>query len=115
MSEKADEINAGATTTGSDHKTGEVEDVAVYNNKDDDFEVFKKGVDGVEFRLVGWPRASIIFLKSTGNVRRSQEAQMLIWSSSLCHRCTIDSHCNVQLRIGRRRAVCDWLGCLEHL
>ena len=63
MSEKVDEIGPGVTTTASsDHKTGEVEDVAL-RAKDDDFEVFKKGVDGVEFRLVGWPRASIIFLK----------------------------------------------------
>ncbi|RDW77408.1 hypothetical protein BP6252_05461 [Coleophoma cylindrospora] len=29
----------------------------------DDFEVFKKTKDGVDFRTVGWPRASIIFLK----------------------------------------------------
>ncbi|RDW63845.1 hypothetical protein BP5796_10347 [Coleophoma crateriformis] len=31
--------------------------------KTDDFEVFKKTKDGVDFRTVGWPRASIIFLK----------------------------------------------------
>lgn len=63
MSEKVDEIKPGAAPPSPDHKTGEVEDVAL-KAKDDDFEVFKKGVDGVEFRLVGWPRASIIFLKS---------------------------------------------------
>ena len=62
MSEKVDEIRPGTTTTGSDHRTGEVEDID--RVKDDEFEVFKKGVDGVEFRLVGWKRASIIFLKS---------------------------------------------------
>jgi len=27
-------------------------------------EVFKKNIDGVHFRTVGWPRASVIFLKS---------------------------------------------------
>lgn len=29
----------------------------------DEFEVFKKTEDGVDFRTVGWPRAAIIFLK----------------------------------------------------
>lgn len=33
--------------------------------KDDEFEVFKKTKDGVDFRTVGWFRASIIFLKGT--------------------------------------------------
>lgn len=28
-------------------------------------EVFKKTHDGVDFRTVGWPRASVIFLKGT--------------------------------------------------
>ena len=67
MAEKTDEIHP--TTTGSMHKQGEVEDV-MFNAKtnDDDFEVFKKGVDGVEFRLVGWKRASVIFLKSMANL-----------------------------------------------
>jgi hypothetical protein len=30
---------------------------------DDDYEVFKSTTDGVQFRLVGWVRASVIFLK----------------------------------------------------
>ncbi|RFU30445.1 hypothetical protein B7463_g5917, partial [Scytalidium lignicola] len=30
---------------------------------DDDFEIFKKNTSGVNFRTVGWPRASVIFLK----------------------------------------------------
>ena len=29
----------------------------------EDFEVFKKTTDGVDFRTVGWVRASVIFLK----------------------------------------------------
>lgn len=42
---------------------GEVEE-AIYDPKgDDEFEVFKKTTDGVQFRLVGWPKASVIFLK----------------------------------------------------
>ncbi|KAF2644565.1 hypothetical protein P280DRAFT_418589 [Massarina eburnea CBS 473.64] len=44
---------------------GEVEE-AFYDSKvDDEFEVFKRveGSDGVQFRLVGWPKASVIFLK----------------------------------------------------
>lgn len=63
--EKPDEI---AATTGSDHKTGEVEDVT-YKNNDNEFEVFKKGHGVVEFRLVGWQKTSVIFLKSTRHVR----------------------------------------------
>ncbi|KAK4961160.1 hypothetical protein LTR10_001650 [Elasticomyces elasticus] len=31
----------------------------------EDNEVFKKGVDGVEFRTVSWQRATIIFVKYT--------------------------------------------------
>lgn len=39
-------------------------DVLPVKGSDDDFEVFKLGTDGVQFRLVGWVRASVIFLKS---------------------------------------------------
>lgn len=63
MAEKIDGIHPAApTSTGVDHAHGEVEDV-VFDPNDDEFEVFKKNVDGVDFRLVGWPRASVIFLK----------------------------------------------------
>jgi hypothetical protein len=31
----------------------------------EDHEVFKKTSDGVDFRTVSWPRATIIFLKGT--------------------------------------------------
>lgn len=48
---------------------GEVEE-AVYDPKaEDDFEIFKKTTDGVQFRLVGWPKASVIFLKGTHFVK----------------------------------------------
>lgn len=48
---------------GASIVAGEAEE-AVYDPKDeDDFEVFKKTTDGVQFRLVGWPKASVIFLK----------------------------------------------------
>jgi hypothetical protein len=58
----ADEKKQDDPISGSvDHGVGDVED-AVYKN-DDEFEVFKKNVDGVDFRLVGWLRASVIFLK----------------------------------------------------
>ncbi|ORY13895.1 transmembrane amino acid transporter protein-domain-containing protein [Clohesyomyces aquaticus] len=58
------------------YSAGEVED-AVFDPKasNDDFEVFKKTTDGVDFRLVGWVRASVIFLKDfaivQGNFRNS--------------------------------------------
>jgi hypothetical protein len=32
-------------------------------SSDEDFEVFKTSTDGVQFRLVGWIKASVIFLK----------------------------------------------------
>ncbi|KAF2729600.1 hypothetical protein EJ04DRAFT_502029 [Polyplosphaeria fusca] len=46
-------------------QAGETED-AVYDPKssDDNFEIFKKTTDGVQFRLVGWPQATMIFLKT---------------------------------------------------
>jgi hypothetical protein len=37
------------------------EDVAY--GETEEFEVFKKTTEGVDFRTVGWPRASVIFLK----------------------------------------------------
>lgn len=42
-------------------RAGDVEHIKA---EDDDFEVFKRTTDGVQFRLVGWVRASVIFLKS---------------------------------------------------
>jgi hypothetical protein len=40
-------------------------DVDPYTEKENmnDFEVFKKGEDLVDFRTVSWPKASVIFLK----------------------------------------------------
>lgn len=34
------------------------------DDSSEEHEVFKKTNEGVDFRTVGWPRASIIFLKS---------------------------------------------------
>lgn len=46
-----------AQTKENDHEeTGRRED-------DEDHEIFKSRTDGVQFRTVGWPMASIIFLK----------------------------------------------------
>jgi hypothetical protein len=45
----------------NDYAVGDVED-AGFDSKEE-FEVFKKNIDGVDFRLVGWVRASVIFLK----------------------------------------------------
>lgn len=41
--------------------SGDVEDPL------EDNEVFKKTHEGVDFRTVGWPRASVIFMKSQFN------------------------------------------------
>lgn len=52
--------------------TGVMEPVP-YDKEIEDNEVFKKTDEGVDFRTVGWPRASVIFLKSMLIVeRRSQ-------------------------------------------
>ncbi|TLD23557.1 neutral amino acid permease [Venturia nashicola] len=45
----------------SSDAVGDVEEIVLDSR--DDFEVFKKGGAGVDFRLVSWPRASVIFLK----------------------------------------------------
>lgn len=37
---------------------------APYEKEIEEQEVFKKTAEGVDFRTVGWPRASVIFLKS---------------------------------------------------
>lgn len=47
-----------------DTGTGTVEPVLLDGDDLEQHEVFQKNVDGVEFRTVGWPRASVIFLKS---------------------------------------------------
>lgn len=46
--------------------TAEVDETITYMHveKEDDFEVFKQTTDGVQFRVVGWPMASMIFIKS---------------------------------------------------
>lgn len=48
-----------------DEKISKVEaiDLVQTDNNHLEHEVFKKTEDGVDFRTVGWPRASIIFLK----------------------------------------------------
>ena len=54
-------------SAGSDSEKGVNYGEGVVEPYVDDFEaheVFKKNVDGVDFRTVGWPRASVIFLKS---------------------------------------------------
>lgn len=66
MSTTQDSIDEKKMSSGS-HPVGDQElgtgDVMDPLN-DDEFEVFKNVTDGVNFRTVGWPRASVIFLKS---------------------------------------------------
>lgn len=47
-------------------RTGVVED-APYDAEEHN-EVFQKSTDGVDFRTLGWPMASVIFLKRTFNL-----------------------------------------------
>lgn len=75
---KVEAASAGASV---DHGyTGDVEDPI--NSDDNDFEVFKKTTTGVNFRTVGWPRASVIFLK--GEHPLSLIPQWLDLSDPLC-------------------------------
>lgn len=60
MSDEKKDLQAQEPHRSSD-AVGDVEEV-VFDSRDD-FEVFKKGMGGVDFRLVSWPRASVIFLK----------------------------------------------------
>lgn len=50
-----------------DTETGTVEPVLLDSDDIEQHEVFQKNIDGVEFRTVGWPRASVIFLKSNAS------------------------------------------------
>jgi hypothetical protein len=51
-----------ARTVSKEYAVGDSE--AIVYGDDEDGEVFKKNTDGVDFRTVGWVRASVIFLKS---------------------------------------------------
>lgn len=55
------EIEPVSSSPARSVQAGEVEYAKA---ADDEFEVFKTNIDGVQFRLVGWLRASVIFLKS---------------------------------------------------
>lgn len=61
MSDDKKEIQPVASSPARSIQAGDVE---YAKGSNDDFEVFKTGIDGVEFRLVGWVKASVIFLKS---------------------------------------------------
>ena len=57
-------------SSSPDHEKGPAVDIghgqfgpATAIEEENDFEVFKKTKDGVDFRTVGWPRAAVIFLK----------------------------------------------------
>ena len=43
-------------------------------NPNEEKQVFKKLENGVDFRTVGWPRASVIFLKGSYFVRSTPES-----------------------------------------
>ncbi|KAF4622822.1 hypothetical protein G7Y89_g14202 [Cudoniella acicularis] len=54
-------VEEGILTSSSPNSTSQ--DPEKQAESDDNFEVFKKTKDGVDFRTVGWCRASVIFLK----------------------------------------------------
>jgi len=59
-SDEKKEINTIQQSPPSSIRVGSIKPAAA----DDEFEVFKQTTDGVQFRLVGWIKASVIFLKS---------------------------------------------------
>jgi hypothetical protein len=61
--------NSSDDEKGINHGTGVVEQYGDVEDPLEENEVFKKTHDGVDFRTVGWPRASVIFLK--GKIVRS--------------------------------------------
>lgn len=64
MSDKAEAAGAAVreTKSPSTHtQKNDLEDIVIVEA--DDHEVFKAGTTGVQFRTLGWPIASVIFLK----------------------------------------------------
>ncbi|KAK8105552.1 uncharacterized protein PG998_003972 [Apiospora kogelbergensis] len=64
---ECDGIDTRAVVEGPDHQALKLTPAS--DTELERHEVFKKNVDGVDFRTVGWPRAAMIFLKiifSTG-------------------------------------------------
>ena len=61
MADEKKDIQPIASSPARSIQAGEVE---YAKPADDAFEVFKTHTDGVQFRLVGWVKASVIFLKS---------------------------------------------------
>lgn len=78
-------------------------------------EVFKKGVDGVDFRTVGWPRASVIFLKSKPHPTLFIEVFMLTTFSHFRYWSSLNSNSHVFIRFSRRRSFSHWMGSVEYL
>lgn len=80
-----------------DFDTGVMDDTP-FEKEVEEHEVFKKNVEGVNFRTVGWPRASVIFLKSMslppntrivfsqGAINGVQVANIWLLYSYLCNR-----------------------------
>lgn len=94
---------------------GDAEDVGYDKEVENQFEVFKKGEDVVDFRTVSWPKASIIFLKGTVAIGIYMRTTLLIIRSNLRHRCAQYSDCNVFSRSRGRRSLSHRLGYPEYL
>jgi len=88
---------------------------AIFDKFDEnDFEVFKRGEDVVDFRNVEWYKASVIFLKG--------KKLIIVWDSTLLkseshlrNRCLEYSHCHALVGSCWRCAVDYRLGSSEHL
>jgi hypothetical protein len=70
-------------------EAGVVDDAAA-----DDLEVFKKG-EGIDFRTVGWIKASVIFLKSMLHLSTERSPLLTVYFSHLCYWCSCHSNCHV--------------------
>ena len=88
--------------------------VEPYEDPLEENEVFKKTKEGVDFRTVGWPRASVIFLKGMQS-STSRSYTYLQVSSHLCDRGAQHPFSNVQLGSLGRRTQCRRLGSFEYV
>ena len=74
-------------------------DVELTDEEDlNEFEVFKKTTEGVDFRTVGWPRASVIFLKSQSCIVCVSRSLTQTCASHLRDRCPVYPDCYVLAR-----------------
>lgn len=113
MSDEKKDLQVNQPRRSSDAVVGDVEEIVLDSR--DDFEVFKKGGAAVDFRLVSWPRASVIFLKGTCYPPKLLRFMLTVSCSHLCDGCVEYTWCHVWTWSCWRIFFGDWLGRFEYL